>query len=99
MTPALTICSYPDCWEISTHLQVGRKTFRYYTFEFKIIAEVAAFLEGWKENWQALALDAWDYHGLEDIVEPDLDKSSLSANVSMALANLLPQQPVYRRKL
>lgn len=99
MTPALTICPYPDCWEISCHLQVGRKTFRCFTHEVRQLEDVTSFLEAWAANWQDVAQFTWDYHGLEDITEPDLDKSTLSVNVQLALANLIPFGPTYRRKL
>lgn len=93
MTPAITVCIYEDGWEVSTHLQVGMKTFRYYTTTFSYIGALHRFLWDWKQDWKTTASEVFDYEGIEDLTEP-VEHSE----VQLALSALLPpREPIKRR--
>lgn len=96
MIPAITIAIYEDGWEVSTHLQVGRRTFRYCAHTFPIISEVADFLEQWRKNWEVVACDVFGYEGIEDLNETD--HGPISPDLSSVISALLPSiAPMKRR--
>jgi hypothetical protein len=93
MIPAVTISIYEDGWEVSTHLQVGMKTFRYYTVILSMLEDASMFLSRWNANWREAAEDYFGYEGIEDLSEP-VEQS----DVALALARLLPpREPIKRR--
>ena len=92
MTPAITIAIYEDGWEVSTHLQVGARTFRYFSITLSQLEDVSLFLARWSSDWNSAANEYFAYEGLEDMTEPVIHEG-----IALALANLLPKSNFKRR--
>jgi len=96
--PVLALSRSPAGWEASTHLQVGPRTFRYYTHDIADLEGVCEFLKRWNANWAGVALELWDYDGPEEYEEPDLEHK-LSPSIAKALARILPEPKPIRRRI
>lgn len=92
--PCLSLGPSHEGWSLTAYLQVGTRSYRHFEKGFTHLDDALEFIKSWVANWQAVALDVWDYNGLEDIEELPLPDGTLSG----VLAALGANQPALKRR-